>query len=91
MWYASADDAGALHLQGIPPQFRGDQWFVISGAAARAAEKGPHYFRTMVELGRSSSTDRQQIQTVSRLRYSTIDDSDAAHVVKSVICFGSWT
>jgi hypothetical protein len=65
--YAIAEDAGALRLQGIPPQFRGDQWFVISGAAARAAEKGSHYFRTMVELGRSSSTDRQQIQTVSRL------------------------
>lgn len=59
----SGDERKKLCRKGIPPQFRGDQWFVISGAAARAAEKGPHYFRTMVELGRSSSTDRQQIQT----------------------------
>lgn len=53
-----------VHEQGIPPQHRPLQWFIISGASRRCAEKGSNYYRSMVELGFSSSTDRHQIETV---------------------------
>lgn len=53
--------------QGIPPQFRPLQWFIISGASKRASEKEPSYYRSMVELGFSSSSDRHQIEVVRLL------------------------
>ena len=66
-------------LQGIPPQYRADQWFVISGAAVRAAQKGPNYYRSMVDLGRASSADAAQIETVRLLSSSLSEMSCPSH------------
>lgn len=45
--------AGEGCMQGIPPDLRPPQWFVISGAAKRASEKLPMCYRSMVALGQT--------------------------------------
>lgn len=57
----SDDTCKKMCRKGIPPELRPLQWFVISGAAKRASEKEPMYYRSMVELGQSSS-DCNQIE-----------------------------
>lgn len=55
----SEDTCKKLCRKGIPPEARPLQWFVISGAARRAASKDRMYYRQMVEIGRNSSDYNQ--------------------------------
>ena len=54
-----------IHLQGIPPSYRGWVWEQVSGAAKLQSEHMNNYYEAMVHQGQATSPSAHQIELVN--------------------------